>query len=167
MKLILINGQPGSGKTSIAKALLNDLRNAAYIETDSLVAVNPFELNEDLNNLAAINAVSLIKNFSAAGYQNMIVSGLIKNQKELDRLLGRMDKNKDLVFVWLRASKEVRMERKQERARDGADSIKYFEFIDALIPDVENFELNNGKYISINTTSKTIQEVVNEIKVEI
>ncbi len=83
------------------------------------------------------------------------------------RLESHLNQNIEVLFIWLRASKEIRMARKQERGRDEADSLKHFEFIDNLIPDIDSFELKNGKYISIDTTSKTIQEIIYEVKSKI
>jgi len=164
MKLILINGQPGAGKTSIAKKLLSELNNAAYIEGDSITSVNPFEFNDTLDNLGIANAVSLVRNFSKFGYANVILSGLLRDQGTLDIFLRELNKEVDVLFVWLRASKEIRMARKKERGRDEADESKHFDFVDSLIPNIESIEVKNGKAIFIDTTSKTIDEVVREIK---
>jgi len=165
MKLIFISGQPGSGKTSVANKLLNQSKNAAYIEADSLCAVNPFDFYKN-SELAIKNAVALAKNFNEADYENIIISGLIKNQKDLDDFLNQLNEKANVLFVWLRADKKIRMERKKERSRDNADQEKHFDFVDNLIPDIESIEIKNGKSIFVNTSSRTIEEVAEEIKKE-
>ena len=163
MKLILINGQGGTGKTAIASALKNEITNSAFIEADSLVAVNPFEFDK-LGPLLHKNAVSLINNFVADGYETIITAGLTRNQEQLDEFLKVLNLEADIVFVWLRAHTEVRLNRKQSRNRDGADSEELFEFMNKIYPDVESFEVKGEKYIDVDTSTKSIQEIVDEIK---
>ncbi len=160
MHLILINGQGGTGKTSVALALQNRIQNSAYIEADSLVAVNPFEF-EKLGPLLHKNAASLIQNFVGAGYETIITAGLTRNQEQLDEFLKLLNVKAEITFVWLRASKEVRIARRQARGRDGADSEEHFEFMEKIYPDVESFTVP-GKFIKIDTTTKTLEEVINE-----
>jgi len=59
MKIISINGQAGTGKTTTAKVLLERLENSAYISGDALVAVNPFGVNEKTDRLVIKNSTSL------------------------------------------------------------------------------------------------------------
>lgn len=165
MKIILINGQGGTGKSTVAYALKDSLLNSVYIEADSLVSVQPFNFgNPDLDSLMFKNALSLIHNFSEAGYEYIVTSGLTRNQKLLDEFVFSLDINAEIIFVWLRADKKVRLSRKISRNRDGADKLDFFEIVDKVYPDVEKIDLKTCKYISIDTTSKTIQEVVSEVR---
>lgn len=163
MKIILINGQGGTGKSSVANTLKNSLSNSAYIDADALVAVNPFKFGE-IDNLMLKNAASLISNFTTKGYQYIITAGLTRNQELLSKLLELLDQEVAIVFVWLRADKEVRMSRKIKRNRDGADNLEHFEFVDKLYPDIARFDIQNGVYLEIDTSSKSIEEVTSEIK---
>lgn len=163
MKIILINGQGGTGKTTVAGILKNEIENSAYIEADSLVAVNPFEF-EKLGPLVHKNAVSLITNFAETGYETIVTAGLTRNQEQLDDFLKVLNVKAEIVFVWLRASKEARLARRKARGRDGADNEEHFEFINTIYPDVEMLDVKEGKYIDIDTSSKSIQEIVDEIK---
>ncbi len=163
MKIILINGQVGTGKTSVASILKNEITNSACIEADTIVAVNPFEFDK-LGPLLHKNAILLINNFFEEGYETVITAGLTRNQEQLDDFLKALNLKVEIIFVWLRASKEVRLNRKQARSRDGADSEEHFEFIDEIYPDVKTFEIKDGKYLDIDTSSKSIQETVAEIR---
>jgi len=162
MKLIFISGQPGSGKTSVANELLNQSKSAALIEADSLSTVNPFDFYKN-SELAIKNAVALTGNFNDAGYKNIIISGLVKNQKDLDDFLNQLDQKAEILFVWLRAGKTSRIIRKHLRGRDKADDVKHFDFIDNLIPDLKSIEIKNGKSIFINTSSKSVAQIAEEI----
>ncbi len=166
MKVILINGQGGTGKTSVAKALSGKIKNSAFIDADSLVSVNPFEF-EKLTGLLHENALGLISNFTKAGYQTIVTAGLTRNQEQLDSFVLNFTEKTEIIFVWLRANKEVRMERKTGRGRDASDTTEWFEFGERIYPDVKNFEMKRGKYIEIDTSVKKVEEVVAEIENEI
>jgi chloramphenicol 3-O-phosphotransferase len=163
MKIILINGQGGTGKSSIANTLKNSLSSSAYIDADALIAVSPFNFNE-VDDLLLKNAVSLIHNFSEKGYEYIITAGLTRNQELLNKFQRLLNKEVDIMFIWLRASKEVRMSRKVGRSRDDADNLEHFEFVDTVYPDIERFEIKNGVYLEIDTSSKSIENIVSEIK---
>ena len=164
MKIISINGQAGTGKTTTAKILLGKLENSAYISGDALVAVNPFGVNEKTDRLVIKNSVSLIKNFEQENYETVIICGILRNQAQLDSFLNNLGEKADFLFVWLRASKEVRHKRKIKRARDESDSPEWFDFIDKIIPDVEAFNLKRGEYLEIDTSDKTPEEVAEIIE---
>ena len=50
------------------------------------------------------------------------------------------------------------------RDRVSADKLEHNEWLDKVMPDIDSFVLKNGDYLTIDTTAKTVQEVVNEIK---
>ena len=151
-------------KTSAARTLLNDLPNSVYIGRDTLISVNPFGINEKLDKLAIKNLLSLVVNYSEEKYALIIVCGLIRNQQLLDYFLSKLPIKIEVLFVWLRASKEVRSQRRLMRDRDSADKLEHHEWLDKVMPDIDSFVLKNGDYLTIDTTAKTVQEVVNEIK---
>lgn len=164
MKIILINGQGGSGKSSVGKALLKETENSAFIDVDCLVATNPWKFGEKTDNLAIKNAVSLVNNFSEENFENIIISGLTRNQELLDKFCGELNMQADILFVWLRADAETRKLRKEKRDRDGADTTEQFELVDKVYPDIESIDIKNGKSFFIDTSSKTVGEVAEEIK---
>lgn len=56
---------------SSGKMLMRQLRSSAYIGVDSLVSTNPWEFGGKIDELVIANAVSLINNFTEAGFENM------------------------------------------------------------------------------------------------
>jgi hypothetical protein len=163
--LILINGQGGAGKSTTAKHLLHMLRPAAYIPTDSLISVEPFEWNEGLLSLGIRNAALLIHSFTEAGYEYIILCGLLNRQELLERFCSEAAAEHSLLYVWLRASQAVRNERRIQRARDDADRPEHFAFLDALIPDLAGpLAVPNGSYIEIDTTHFSPREVAQSIQ---
>lgn len=164
LKIILINGQPGVGKSSVGKLLLNELKESAYIDADSLVITNPWEFGGVSDTLAIKNAVSLVHNFSSANFQNIIISGITRNQQLLGSLTSQLNSDADILFVWLTAEAEIRLSRKENRNRDSADSKEHFQYVDNLYPDIGSISVKNGKSVFIDTSSKSTDEVVREIK---
>ncbi len=163
MKLILINGQGGSGKTSTGKNLLANLKDSVFIDADSLVSTNPWEFGSVTDDLAIKNGISLIGNFSHAGFKNIIISGLTRNQQLLDHFLEQLTMKTEIVFVWLKAKKEVRISRKENRDRDGADKKEHFDVVDALYSDIDSIDIKNGKSLFLDTSDKDAEWVVQEI----
>lgn len=163
--LILINGQGGAGKSTTAKALLHMLRPAAYIPTDSLVSVEPFEWDKQLLALGIHNAALLIHSFADAGYVYIILCGLLNRQDMLDRFCAQAAAGHTLLYVWLRAARTVRNERRMQRARDDADQPQHFDFLDALIPDLAApLSVLNGAFVEIDTTTLTPHHVAQQIR---
>ena len=101
MKVISINGQAGTGKTTTAKALLEKFENSAYISGDILVAVRPFGVNEKTDRLVIKNSISLIKNFEQENYDVVIICGILRNQAQLDSFLNNLSEKTNFIFVWL------------------------------------------------------------------
>lgn len=163
MKLVLINGQCGTGKTSISRNLLAELKNSAYVEADSLVTTNPWEFGGKTDDLAISNAVVLISNFLEAGFENIIVSGLTRNQELLDKFLEKLNHPAEVLFVWIRASEDIRKLRKMGRSRDNADQEKYFNVTNKVYPDIHSIKLKSGQTIFIDSSTKTIEETTLEI----
>jgi len=167
MKIFLINGQAGTGKSSVANELKNQIVDSAFIDADSLISVNPFNFGkQEQDDLMLENALSLISNFSKAGYSTIVTSGLTRNQEQLDsfaKLLSAQCPSVEMTFVWLRADKETRMKRKAGRNRDGADNMTHFESIDKLYPDVQGLKLEKGVSMEFDTSRLSIQDMVWEI----
>ena len=163
MKIILINGQPGTGKSVVADALKNDTQHSAYIDADALINVNPLGFNEDRELLLG-NASALVKNFLQAGFTTIFTAGLTRNQVFLNDFIERIGKDIKIVFVWLYATKEVKMKRKSGRSRDIADKDEHFDTIEKMYPDARPFKIVNGIYTEIDTSLKSVQETVKEIE---
>ena len=153
MKLILINGQQATGKSSTAALLGSQLENSAVIDTDSLIVVNPWDFDSLIGTLAVKNVISLFENFKNAGYENIIISGLTRNQESLDNFLKELKFSGGIIFVWLRASKQERGDRMKNRNRDASDKPEWFDFGDNKIPDIDLIKVP-GKYIDIQTDTK-------------
>jgi len=162
MKLILINGQQATGKSSTARLLGRKIISSAVVDVDTIMMTNPWDYKESAK-LSIKNFISLTENFRNEGFENIIVSGLTMSQDRIDMFLEALKMSAEIIFVWLRASKETRQKRMLTRDRDDADKPEYFEFNDKNIPDLQSVNVP-GKFLAIDTDDKTIQDVVDEIK---
>lgn len=164
-KIITITGMAGSGKTTVAKALLWKLKNSAHIESDSLISVNPFIYNANLEKLGIRNIVLLIKNFFSSGYENIIISGLIRNKKIFNYFYKLIKPKTKIYIIHLEANKKSRAQRRLVRARDGADTKKWIDWIDKKFP--EDFTLNTSderyKFLKINNDEKSLKKIIERV----
>ncbi len=163
--LILINGQSGAGKTTAARSLLQTLKNAAYISSDSLISVNPFEFDDDLCLLGQNNAKLLINSFQKNGYQYIILCGLLNDQRNLDQFVSDFnDSDFDILYVWLKADKAIRDQRRVNRARDDADKSEHFDLVDERLPNLKTpLNMTYGKFIIVDTNSKNPSKIAEHI----
>ena len=64
MKVILLNGKIGAGKSYIGSNLHYSLNNSAYIEGDSFLQINPFVPTEENYNLVAHSIANQVKTYA-------------------------------------------------------------------------------------------------------
>jgi len=86
-KLIIINGAPGIGKTTVAELVFSKLKNSAFLDGDSVWRINPFQVNERMKALADKNIALILRNYLEAGYQYVILSWVLHEREIIDRLL--------------------------------------------------------------------------------
>lgn len=171
VKLILINGQSGSGKSTVARALMQSLDKSAHISTDGLTSVNPFEFNE-MAPLGIKNACLLVQSFREEGYKYLILCGLLNTQVKLDEFLNRLRGLKsptdfEIFYFWLQVDQDLRDQRRINRARDGADQPDQFDSIDNLLPDLTGpLSLSDGQFDFVNA-DRLVEDIVSEIKTHV
>ena len=156
----------GSGKTTAAKALLWKLKKSAHIESDSLISVNPFIYDAHLEKLGIKNIALLIKNFFNSGYENIIISGLIRNKKIFNYFYKLIKPKTKMYIIYLKANKKSRAQRRLVRARDGADTKKWIDWIDKKFPEDSTLNTSDEKYAFLETdnNNQSIKKIIEEIK---
>lgn len=162
-KIILVNGKGGVGKSTNAKELLSKLDNSAWIDIDDLIKVNPWEFNTKMNFLALENASIVVENYKKNGYEYIILSGGIINQEYFNKFVQGLNNNYHILYVWLTADKDIRDERRISRARDGADLKEHLDYIDSLFTNLDGLNIEDGKFLKIDTSNKKPGQIVGEI----
>jgi len=100
MKLIIIKGPSGVGKSTVGKLIHNQLKNSAYLDGDDVWRINPFEVNDKTKNIVEKNIPFVLNSYIEAGYQHVILSWVLHKQSIIDRLLSRLNILNSEVYVF-------------------------------------------------------------------
>jgi predicted ABC-type ATPase len=121
-KLIIINGAPGVGKSTVGSLLLSKLNNSAFLDGDSVWRINPFEVNEKTKNIVDQNIAFVLRNYIEAGYEYVILAWVLHRQTIIDRLLSKLNDFKLKVYVFtLVADEETLVDRVRADAKTQRD----------------------------------------------
>jgi chloramphenicol 3-O-phosphotransferase len=114
VRIVLLTGAPGAGKTTVLTALMNlleadDVRYAA-IEMEALALVHPLPDDD-----AAFRHIEFVaESFRDRGYPRLLVSATIEDNEYLRRLLAALPSD-DVLLVRLDAPPELLHERLSRR----------------------------------------------------
>ena len=152
-KLILLNGSPCVGKTTIADGLLNLYENSAHLDDDWVWRVNPFSFDDSRNNSIFDNMAFILSNYLNLNFDLVILSTVRMISGDRGTLLSKIiaDDYMTIGFT-LKCSEETLVERHKKRGDEGECDFRWLR----LDPYPNDFV--------INTDDKTIERVVDEIK---
>jgi shikimate kinase len=150
-KLILINGFPGSGKTTISKCLLEQLENAALIDTDDLMHVRPWDPIEKLFRIALENALLNAQNFFKHGYDIVAIAGCVHSKELFDVVHNSVGGEYKILYVQLQIDEETRKQRAGDR---------YTPLPLLITAD----DLAQAEFIIINTANYSVEDAASEIR---
>lgn len=160
-QIILISGKSGSGKSTCGKLLHEALEHSVLIESDALIKVKPWTIDEKFMTLKLKNASDLIRNYWNAGYKYILCPGLVWNQQELATLLSFIPEyEKHIVLFWLETRKVGRVHRRIKRGRDDADSKQHLDKVDEVTKASIPTLLSSGHIIIIVTDGKTPEMIL-------
>ena len=162
-KLIIIGGCGGAGKETTGKLLSEALEPSAWIDIDSLGKVAPWAYGEKLISLSIENAAALVNNFFRASYYQVVLSGGIQSQRELDALIARVPADCRVLYIWLGVDKTRRDKRRIARARDAADKAEFLDDIDSVVTDPGELKIPNGAYFRLQIDGETPHEVLERV----
>ena len=87
MKIIILNGKIGSGKSFVGSKLHQTLKNSAYIEGDAFLQINPFNPTTQNYHLVAKNIAKQVKIYQKfKNIEYVIISWVIWDKKTFDIL---------------------------------------------------------------------------------
>lgn len=155
-KLIIINGVPGAGKTTVCRELHKSILNSVWLDGDWCWMMNPFVINEENKRMVEANITFLLKNYlNNSSYKYVIFNWVIGNEKIFETILDKLD---DLEFqlykISLISSPKVLRQRMIEDGRTE-------EQIENSISKLKLYEDMNT--LKIDTTNMNIENVVNRI----
>ncbi len=118
-EILIINGAPGIGKTTVARLLFARLNDCAYLCGDSVWQINPFEVTERTKTIVEKNIPFVLRSYLEAGYQFVILDWVMHRQEIIDRILSPLaDLNFEAKVFTLVADEKAAVER--SLARNGA-----------------------------------------------
>ncbi len=158
-KVILITGTPGTGKTTVAKALTCKL-NAEYINLTDYAKTNRLTLGEDKERKTIIINEEKMRKKLAETINNADKAGIIIDGHYAAAVTPTELVSK--VFVLRRNPKEL----KQFMEKCGFEGIKLWENLSAEILDVcliEAVQAQPSKVCELDVTGRTVEAIVKEI----
>ncbi|WP_457962507.1 AAA family ATPase [Arthrobacter sp. D1-29] len=115
MRLVMLGGAPGVGKTSVARALLRLIAGGGplvqWIDVDALWQHQPWRVDDRTKLMLQRNLQALLANASAAGVDVVIVTWVYQNGEFHKLVAGLAPMKSDTVTIQLRASASVWHER--------------------------------------------------------
>jgi len=105
MRVVVITGAPGVGKTSVARHLIGFCPpGTAFLDTDQLADIHPWHIDERFLNIVGANLRACLENFSFANIHTVVVSGVIVQGGIYDQIEEFIsDSRFDWIFYALRA----------------------------------------------------------------
>ena len=108
MKVIIINGPMGVGKTSVGKCIAEQHPGAALIDGDWCMDIHPFVGNQETRAMAVDNILHMIGNYQACSVCSMVVLVWLMDDPEVIRKIveGLASLQAETKYVTLTCSKE-------------------------------------------------------------
>ncbi len=117
-KLVIINGAPGIGKSTVAELVFAGLTNAAFLDGDDVWRIKPFEVNERTKAVVNRNIPFVLRSYLEAGYEWVLLAWVMHRQEIIDLVVAALsDLDFDLHIFTLVAEEEALLERWRLRAK--------------------------------------------------
>ena len=155
--LYLIGGTMGVGKTTVCKELKKELKNSVFLDGDWCWDADPFQVTKETKAMVLRNICYMLNSFiHCSAYDNVIFCWVMHEQSIIDGILRELDTTNCIVRTISLTNLRGRL------AADVAHGIRTADVIERSIKRISMYsELDT---IKINTSNKSVPEVVNEIK---
>lgn len=160
MKLIIINGVMGVGKSVTSRALNQKLSNSVWLDGDWCWMMDPFVVNDITKEMVIDNITYQLNNFiNSKQFEHIIFNWVIDEEYIYDEVIKRLAPI-DIYKITLMCSKETLSNRINQDIKAG-------------LRDEDNLNRSLSKYqkyqdlnsIKIDTDNKQIDTIIKEIAV--
>lgn len=164
MKLILIRGLPGTGKTSVAEILKKELENSEVINVDNfkLEAMNNGENFESAKKFAYEETLKKLYEFYLMEKDFVIIDEIFCDREFVSKLYSFINKTKSKPY-WFRLLRKLKnlLEVEKGRNRKIKNNIEDFK---KLKKDIESLKLSNEGLIVNEDLEFTVGEIKSCLK---
>lgn len=153
---VIINGAPGSGKSSTAKCLFENIDKSACVDGDWLLATTPHDHGEQ-RSLRYKNIASVARNYYEGGFTTVFISFVYVRDEDLSEQVGLLsDLDSVKVFALVPNEKILRKRHLGDSyVREGIESsIKLNEQIAIL----KNIEIIDNSEMSVAEVAQYIKQ---------
>jgi chloramphenicol 3-O-phosphotransferase len=166
-RLILISGQEGAGKTTIIRALLPHTPRGARVDAEDLGQVNPCLFDDAFWRLLRLNVAVLVRNYWAAGFQNVITGSFFITRDDFLRFRELVPDVDEVYLVQLVVQPAERRRRRLTRAKrttqEWRDQVDRVDVVDpAIAGDQDGY-----RYLAVDSTELTPEQTVAAVMREI
>lgn len=160
-KLYMIGGTMGVGKTTVCQQLKRDLQNSVFLDGDWCWDASPFQISDETKAMVIDNICHLLNNFlTCSVYENIIFCWVMHEQSIIHSIIEKLDtKNCVVKCISLVVNEKSLRDRLSKDVERGIRTADVVERSTARIP---LYQILNT--IKIDTTEKTVDMIVNEIK---
>lgn len=159
MKIIMLTGAPGAGKTTIGSLLVDSCpHRAALIETDAFACISPWRVDDAFHALVGANIRQAVANYRVWGAEVLVISGVIVPGGIFDEIQPLLAREASAWSIYgLQARKDVLERRiwRDEKPQNPRERIRWLELN-------QKIEALPGREL-IDTTTMTPEAVVDEI----
>lgn len=162
MHIILINGKPGTGKTSVSRKLLGMIPEpSAWIDTDDLMRVRPF--GEHIFSEALDRALVLAEGFLQKDYVTLVLSGCVHSMPLVEQIQRSAVSACDITYVLLTVSPETSEMRKKAQGYSPDTHANMFEIIRSEGTSLVANDVNPWQWLSIDTAKEEPETIARRI----
>ena len=162
-KIILICGLPATGKSTSSRLLYRQLERAGLIEADALTNVQAFINDEELSPLKIKNGADIICNFIEAGCTDVIASGLLDNQQELEWLISALSMDDVIFFIFELTSDFETRDKRWKKMIDPADPPRPLAEVDRKLSKSNFKVMPSVRVYKIDTSDEDPEEIATEM----
>jgi len=161
IKLFLIGGTMGIGKTSVCERLNIELPNSVFLDGDWCWYANPFRVTDKTRAMVIDNICHVLNNFiHCAAYDHIIFCWVMHEQSIIDKIISGLDIAACNVINISLMVNEINL--KNRLMEDVSKGIRSDDIIKRSMDRIPLYEKLNT--IKIDTNNKTIQMIADEIK---